>query len=188
MLTPKQEKFVQSLVKGQSQYEAYKSAYSTKNMKRSTIDNNAYMLMQKSEILARYNELIERAAKKAEIKAEDIIKELAAIAFTDRTKISQNVRNKLVEVNENGNKREYFEDNVIFAQTDELDENTRKVIAGYKKTQSGFAVETYDKLKALELLGKYYGLFKDAAPVINNNINPYGNLSEEELRKLADDS
>ncbi len=43
-------------------------------------------------------------------------------------------------------------------------------------------------MKALELLGKYLGMFKDEAPTINNNIvNPYANLSEEELRKLVGD-
>ena len=79
--------------------------------------------------------------------------------------------------------------NVIFTETKDLDETTRKVIAGYKKTRSGFAIETYDKIKALELLGKYLGMFKDEAPTINNNIiNPYSNLSEDELRKLAGDS
>ena len=120
---------------------------------------------------------------------EDIVKELTAIAFTDRTKISQNVRNRIMlQDDKDGTKKEYFEDNVIFTQTSELDETTRKVIAGYKKTQSGFAVETYDKMKALELLGKYLGMFKDEAPNITNNIiNPYANLSEEELRKLAGD-
>ena len=33
MLTPKQEKFVQNLIKGMSQREAYKKSYDTKNMK-----------------------------------------------------------------------------------------------------------------------------------------------------------
>ena len=54
-------------------------------------------------------------------------------------------------------------------------------------TQSGISVESYDKMKALELLGKYLGMFKDDTPVINNIVNPYANLTEEELRKLAGD-
>lgn len=57
-LTPKQEKYVQGLVAGLSQRQAYIGAYSTNNMKDATIDNNAYKLMQKSEILTRYNDLI----------------------------------------------------------------------------------------------------------------------------------
>ena len=38
MLTAKQEKFVQELIKGKSQREAYKEAFNCKNMKDETID------------------------------------------------------------------------------------------------------------------------------------------------------
>ncbi len=64
---------------------------------------------------------------------EDIVNELSAIAFTDRTKISQNVRNKILTQEENGIKKEYYEDNIIFTETKDLDDKTKKVIAGYKK-------------------------------------------------------
>lgn len=57
MLTPKQEKFVQNLVKGMSQREAYKNSYSAKNMTDKTIDNNAYRIFKKNEVRARYDEL-----------------------------------------------------------------------------------------------------------------------------------
>lgn len=56
-LTPKREKFCQEMAKLGNQYKAYCKAYNTKNMKRATIDNNAYMLMQDSEIQARLKEL-----------------------------------------------------------------------------------------------------------------------------------
>ena len=64
-LTPKQEKFVQALISGMSQYEAYKEAYNATRMKDATIYNNAYKLMQNNEILTRYNELLEEHKKKA---------------------------------------------------------------------------------------------------------------------------
>ncbi|MDU6856089.1 MAG: terminase small subunit [Clostridiales bacterium] len=57
-LTPKQEKFVQGIVSGLSQREAYKQAYNATNMKETTIDNKAYMLFNKDEIRARYEEII----------------------------------------------------------------------------------------------------------------------------------
>ena len=143
---------------------------------------------KKGEKVVNMNNAAIDAGVKAIVKIEDIVNELFTIAFTDRTKISKNVRNKILERKEDGTEVEYYEDNVIFAETDELDDKTKKIISGYKKTQSGFAVETYDKMKALELLGKYLGMFKDEAPTINNNIvNPYANLSEEELRKLVGD-
>ena len=56
-LTTKQELFVQSLIQGYSQREAYKLAYEADNMKDKTIDNKAYILFSNKEIRARYEEL-----------------------------------------------------------------------------------------------------------------------------------
>ena len=75
-LTPKQEKYVQGLVAGLSQRQAYIQAYSTKNMKDTTIDNNAYKLMQNNEISTRYNELMEEHKDKALWTREEAVNEL----------------------------------------------------------------------------------------------------------------
>ena len=75
-LTPKQEKYVQGLVAGLSQRQAYIQAYSTKNMKDATIDNNAYKLMQNNEISTRYNELMEEHKDKALWTREEAVNEL----------------------------------------------------------------------------------------------------------------
>lgn len=64
-LTPKREKFVQGLVAGLSQRKAYQQAYNTERMKDATIDNNAYKLMQRNDILTRYNELMNEHSEKA---------------------------------------------------------------------------------------------------------------------------
>ena len=56
-LTIKQEIFVQRLIEGYSQREAYKFAYEADNMKNETIDNKASKLFANSEIRARYEEL-----------------------------------------------------------------------------------------------------------------------------------
>lgn len=188
-LSNQQKLFCQEYLKlGMNGTQAYLNIYKSCK-KESTAMTNASRLLRKAKVQGYIKELQEKVEEKAIVSIEDIVKELTAIAFTDRTKISQNVRNRIMlQDDKDGTKKEYFEDNVIFTQTSELDETTRKVIAGYKRTQSGFAVETYDKMKALELLGKYLGMFKDEAPTINNNIvNPYANLSEEELRKLVGD-
>lgn len=188
-LSNQQKLFCQEYLKlGMNGTQAYLNIYKSCK-KESTAMTNASRLLRNTKVQGYIKELQEKVEEKAIVSIEDIVKELTAIAFTDRTKISQNVRNRIMlQDDKDGTKKEYFEDNVIFTQTSELDETTRKVIAGYKRTQSGFAVETYDKMKALELLGKYLGMFKDEAPTINNNIvNPYANLSEEELRKLVGD-
>lgn len=188
-LSNQQKLFCQKYLElGMNGTQAYLSVYKTCK-KEETAMAGASRLLRNVKVQDYIQELQSKVEDKAVVTIEDIVKELTAIAFTDRTKISQNVRNRIMlQDDKDGTKKEYFEDNVIFTQTSELDETTRKVIAGYKKTQSGFAVETYDKMKALELLGKYLGMFKDEAPNITNNIiNPYANLSEEELRKLVGD-
>ena len=75
-LTPKQEKFVQGLIKGLSQREAYKQSYNAGNMKPATIDNKAYALYKKDEIRARYDELQEEHKNKALWTREDAVNDL----------------------------------------------------------------------------------------------------------------
>lgn len=186
LLTNTQKLFCQEYLKlGMNGTQAYLKVYKSCK-KEETARTNASRLLTNANIKKYIEELQTKVEEKAIVNINMIIEELTAIAFADRTKISKNVRNRILDRKEDGNEVVYYEDNVVFTETDELDEKTKKIIAGYKKTQSGFAVETYDKMKALELLGKYLGMFKDDAPTINNNIiNPYSNLSEEELRKLA---
>ena len=57
MLTPKQEQFVQNMVKGMSQADAYRAAYSAKKMSDKTIYEAASRLMADSKISARLSEL-----------------------------------------------------------------------------------------------------------------------------------
>lgn len=172
MLTPKQEKFVRNLVSGMSQYEAYCNSYNAKNMKRSTIDNTAYKLFNKDEIRARYDELIEKANEKVEIKAEDILKELKSIAFANGTDYAEIKGNK-----------------IVFTDTNKLDEDKKKAIATIKQTREGKSIETYDKLKAIDMLVKYMKLFDNAEEertipslkiVVTDNSNLEKVLYEEE--------
>lgn len=80
MLTAKQEKFVQNLLKGMSQREAYKNSYNASNMKEATIDSNACRLFADSKILARYNELVDKTAKKTIITVQERMELLTKIA------------------------------------------------------------------------------------------------------------
>jgi len=71
MLTPKQEKFIQNIVSGMSQREAYKKSYNAKNMADDTIDNKACKLFNSDKIRARYQELMKRLENKAIMTAEE---------------------------------------------------------------------------------------------------------------------
>ena len=71
MLTPKQELFVQNLVKGMSQREAYKNSYNAENMQDNDIDCNASKLFSETKITQRYKELIKEADDKAIMTAKE---------------------------------------------------------------------------------------------------------------------
>ena len=64
-LTTKQELFIQGLIKGYSQREAYKMAYEADNMKNETIDSKASILFKTEKIRARYEELKSELKEKA---------------------------------------------------------------------------------------------------------------------------
>lgn len=70
MLTPKQEAFVQEIIKGKSQADAYRSAYSTKNMSDKTIHEAASRLMADSKVTARVSELREQLTKETIMSAQ----------------------------------------------------------------------------------------------------------------------
>lgn len=65
MLTPKQERYVEELVKGKSQREAYRIAYpNSLKWKDSSVDCNASQLLADTKVSQRYRELMEEAKTK----------------------------------------------------------------------------------------------------------------------------
>jgi phage terminase small subunit len=79
-LTPKQEKFIQNIIKGMSQREAYKDAYNAENMKDETIDSEACLLFNDQKVAKRYQDLIQRLENEAVMTALEkrkLLKELA---------------------------------------------------------------------------------------------------------------
>lgn len=78
MLTVKQEKFVQNLIKGMSQREAYKKAYNAK-YKDEVIDVRACELFNSSKIQVRYKELMDQLEDKAIMSAKERMKWLTKV-------------------------------------------------------------------------------------------------------------
>ena len=64
-LTTKQEIFIQRLIEGYSQRQAYKFAFNCNNMKDATIDVRACELFKDSKIQVRYEELKNELKEKA---------------------------------------------------------------------------------------------------------------------------
>jgi len=77
-LTPKQEKFAQSIVKGMTQADAYRSAYKN-NMKASTIQEAASRLMTASNILARIEYLRKPVIEAVRITLKSHLDDLQAL-------------------------------------------------------------------------------------------------------------
>ena len=96
MLTPKQEKFIQNIVSGMSQREAYKNSYNAKNMADDTIDNKACKLFNSDKIRARYQELMKRLENKAIMTAEERMIWLTKVINCD-IKVKQEYDNEIKE-------------------------------------------------------------------------------------------
>ena len=71
MLTAKQELFVQNIIQGMSQADAYRSAYNTKRMSDNAIYVNASKLVADAKVALRIKELREQLATPAIMSAQE---------------------------------------------------------------------------------------------------------------------
>lgn len=71
MLTPKQEKFVNCIIEGMSQADAYRSAYNTSRMTDKSIHESASKLMADPKISTRVAELREKMTSKSIMSAQE---------------------------------------------------------------------------------------------------------------------
>lgn len=83
-LTARQEKFVQGLIAGKSQREAYREAYGCKGWKEASIDQCASRMMKDAKVASRFNQLHKAATAGAVMSAVEmrqfIISKLSDIA------------------------------------------------------------------------------------------------------------
>lgn len=59
-LTPKQEMFVQGIITGLSQRQAYRKAYKAEKMSDETVDSRASELLKNGKVTVRYRELLKQ--------------------------------------------------------------------------------------------------------------------------------
>ena len=79
MLTPKQETFVQKIIEGCSQADAYRFAYSTAKMSDKTIWENASRLMADSKVKARVQELRDKISTESVMSAQKRLEWLTGV-------------------------------------------------------------------------------------------------------------
>lgn len=152
-LTKKQEKFVEELIKGKSQREAYKTAFNAENMKDETIDSKACLLYKKDKIRARYNGLMDKAIASGEVESIEvrrrIISQLMKILQAD-VKLFFSFTET-----EDGNARMFLKD------LTDIDTSAVQSISQDKDEKT--TIKLYDKLSAIKELIEIFRLTEDSS-------------------------
>lgn len=167
LANPRHELFAQELAKGKTAQEAYILAgyIGLGNLSR---------LRNHPKITARIEELLAQGARRTEVTAARTIAELGRIAFADiRGLFNKNGSLKPVSLWPNDLARA-----VAALETDELYDGS-----GKRRMRIGVTrkVKLADKLRALEMLGRSFGLFKDKVEVRTS----VEQMSDEELSALV---
>lgn len=189
-LTDKQIKFIDEYLIDLNATRAYKAAYP--NVKKDeTAASAAARMLRNVKVQEHLKKRQKDLQKRTEITQEAVLKELAKIAFSNGTDFAEIVNRTVVDrethqpiIDENtGEPRTYKE--VVVKATKDIPEDKRAAIAAIKENKYGISVESYDKVKALELIGKHIGMFTDKLEVKGNINNPFEGLTTEQLLKLA---
>jgi phage terminase small subunit len=92
MLTPKQEAFVQNIIQGMSQADAYRSAYPNQRMSDKTVWETASKLMNNPKVITRLTELRNELAKPSIMSAQERLEWLTDIVHDNVTNIDGKLR------------------------------------------------------------------------------------------------
>ena len=92
MLTAKQENFVQNIIQGMSQADAYRSAYSCKNMTDNSIYVNASKLVADAKVAQRLKELREQLAKPSIMTAQERLEWLTELIKSNEESTGDKLR------------------------------------------------------------------------------------------------
>lgn len=151
-LTPKQRCFVQEyLVDLNATQAAIRAGYSKK-----TADKIASELLGKTRVAAAIQEAMLLRQRRTEITQDRVLAELAAVAFANGADFAS-------VASEAGR--------VVFVPTEQLTPEKKKAISSISEGKFGTEVKTYDKIRALELLGKHLGMFGEKSGAVTQEQN-----------------
>ncbi|HHV13219.1 MAG TPA: terminase small subunit [Clostridiales bacterium] len=171
-LTDKQKLFADEYLIDLNATRAYKAAY--KNIKSDAVAAQAGSRMLRNVKVAEYIEhRMKDRERRTEITQDKVLNELAAIAFSSGADFAQVVDEPILVngsyvMDPDTGKLKTWE-TVKITPTDKLPEEKRKAIAGIKLGKNGIEVATCDKVRALELLGRHLGMFKDKVEITGLN-------------------
>lgn len=92
MLTANQENFVQNIIQGMSQADAYRSAYPNQRMSDKTIWESASKLMSNPKVSARLKELRDQLAKPSIMSAQERLEWLTELIKSDEESTGDKLR------------------------------------------------------------------------------------------------
>ena len=162
MLTQKQEKFVQELIKGKSQRQAYRSAYNAKNMTDNSVDREASLLFKSPKVSQRHKELrtkvVKRAEAKAIITAEEVLRGIADIARDDMGNyLEYKTVKTVVDHSDDGEPVVGYSTIIDLKDSKEVD---TKNISEVSLSKGTFKFKLYERDRALYKLADLMGLDK----------------------------
>lgn len=180
-LTDKQKRFCEEyLIDLNATQAAIRAEYSPK-----TAEQTASRLLRNVKVQEYIAKRQKELSRSTQITQERVIKELALIAFSNNADYARVVEKKmqtevdgmLVDVlGEDGKPIMYRTVEPVL--TDELTEEQKRALAVIKKGRDGLEVKSFDKVRALELLGKHLGIFTEK---IEANVN---DTTRSELQEL----
>lgn len=180
-MTDAQKRFCDEYLIDLNATRAYKVAYS-RCKKDETASVNGSKLLRNTKVQEYITEKQKEIERRTEVTQDMVIKELAKIAFLDIRKL----------YTENGQLKNIadIDDNTVGAISSL---ETLEECEGYGENREKIGdtqkVKLLDKTKALELLGKHLGMFKEKVKIegnVNTN-NPFSGMSTEELRKILNE-
>lgn len=158
-LTDKQKRFVEEyLVDLNATQAAIRAGYS-----QNRASEIGYQLLQKTTVQEAIEAAMTERSSRTEITQDRVLEELAAIAFSNGTDFARVVSREAptTVVDDEGNPQQVtgLVQAVRILDTDSIEPKKRAAIAGIKEGKFGIEVKSYDKVKALELLGRHLGMF-----------------------------
>lgn len=150
-LTAKQKIFADEYLIDLNATRAYKEAY-PKIKKDETARANSSRMLTNANVASYIEKRMKDREKRTEITQDMVLKELAKIGFADVT--------DFVSIEDKGTYKA-----VQVKTTDEMPGDKLGAIAGIKEGANGIEIKLNDKGKALELIGRHLGMFKDKLEV-----------------------